>query len=55
MRETLSSPVRQPLHPLVFAAATVAGILLATALALWAIYGSAVFFETIAAGIALCF
>src|SRR6266446_5617595 len=44
MRETLSSPVRQPVHLLVFAAATVAGILLATALALWAYYGSAVFF-----------
>ena len=32
-----------------------AGILLALAVALWAHYGSAVFFEMIAAGIAACF
>ena len=49
MREMLSSPVRQPVNPLVVAAATVVGILLASALALWAYYGSAVFFETVAA------
>jgi hypothetical protein len=35
--------------------AVVVGILLATTLVLWAQYGGAVFYEMIAAGIALCF
>jgi len=35
--------------------AAVAGLLVAAALALWAHYGTAVFFEIIAAGIAACF
>jgi hypothetical protein len=33
----------------------VAGLLVAATLALWAHYGTAVFFEIIAAGIAACF
>jgi hypothetical protein len=33
----------------------VAGVLIAAALVLWAHYGTAVFFEMIAAGIAACF
>ena len=33
----------------------VAGVLIAAALVLWAHYGTAVFFEIIAAGIAACF
>jgi len=33
----------------------VAGVLIAATLALWAHYGSAVFFEIVAAGIAACF
>ena len=33
----------------------VAGVLFAAALVLWAHYGTAVFFEMIAAGIAACF
>ena len=41
-------------RPLVLVAA-VAGVLIAGTLALWAHYGSAVFFEMIAAGIAACF
>jgi hypothetical protein len=35
--------------------AVVAGVLIAATLALWAHYGTAVFFEIIAAGIAACF
>jgi hypothetical protein len=33
----------------------VSGVLIAAALALWAHYGTAVFFEMVAAGIAACF
>jgi hypothetical protein len=36
-------------------AATVGGLALLAAVALWFHYGTAVFFETIAAGIASCF
>jgi hypothetical protein len=35
--------------------AGLAGVLIAATLALWAHYGTAVFFEIIAAGIAACF
>ena len=35
--------------------AAIAGVLVAATLALWAHYGTAVFFEIIAAGIAACF
>jgi hypothetical protein len=35
--------------------AAVAGLLVAATLVLWAHYGTAVFFEIIAAGIAACF
>ena len=38
-----------------WAAATVASIMLLAALALWAHYGTAVFFEMIATGFAGCF
>jgi hypothetical protein len=44
------SPVSRPL----IACAALAGALLVAALALWGHYGTAVFVETIAAGIALC-
>lgn len=37
------------------AAAGLSGVLVAGALALWATYGSAVFFEMIAAGFRACF
>ena len=40
--------------PLIVVAA-VCGLLIAATLALWAHYGTAVFFEIIAAGIAACF
>jgi hypothetical protein len=39
----------------IWGAAGVAGLLFAAALALWFHYGTAVFFETIAAGFASCF
>jgi hypothetical protein len=42
------------MRPLVLAAA-VLGVLMAATLALWAHYGSAVFFEMIKAGLAACF
>jgi hypothetical protein len=41
-------------RPLMLVAA-VAGVLVAATLALWAHYGTAVFYEIIAAGIAACF
>jgi hypothetical protein len=41
-------------RPLLVVAA-VAGVLIAATLALWAHYGTAVFLEIIAAGIAACF
>jgi hypothetical protein len=43
------------LRPVVLALALVAGVLLAATMALWAHYGTAVFYEIIAAGIAACF
>jgi hypothetical protein len=52
MAEILSS--RSMTRPLMLAAGVV-GVLLAATLALWAHYGSAVFFEMIRAGLAACF
>jgi hypothetical protein len=43
------------LRPVVLVLALVAGVLLAATMALWAHYGTAVFYEIIAAGIAACF
>jgi hypothetical protein len=50
----VASPSNSSVRPLVWAAVAV-GMLLAAAVALWVHYGSAVFFETIRAGIAMCF
>jgi hypothetical protein len=52
MPETASTA--PPIRPLVLFAGA-AGIAVAGAIALWAHYGTAVFFEMIAAGIAACF
>jgi hypothetical protein len=41
--------------PAVWAGAAIVGALAAGAVVLWAHYGSAVFFEMIMAGLALCF
>jgi hypothetical protein len=43
------------MHPAVWAGAGVGGALTAVAALLWAHYGSAVFFEVIAAGLASCY
>ncbi len=50
---TVSAPTTLMSRPLIVIAA-VAGVLLAATLALWAHYGTAVFYETIVAGIAAC-
>jgi hypothetical protein len=51
--ETLPSPRRLPLAGVI--GVGVAITLLATAVWLWASYGTTVFFEMLAAGIAACF
>ncbi|HKA80047.1 MAG TPA: hypothetical protein VKD43_08430 [Xanthobacteraceae bacterium] len=53
MPETVSAPPSQPSRPLLLIAAVV-GILLAGTVALWAHYGTAVFYEMIVAGLAAC-
>ena len=53
MPETASVSTPPLSRPLVIIAAAV-GILLAGTVALWAHYGTAVFFEMVAAGIAAC-
>jgi len=53
MSEIASASAHRLSRPLVIIAAGI-GILLAATLALWAHYGSAVFYETILAGIAAC-
>ncbi|MFZ1096770.1 MAG: hypothetical protein WAN75_47365 [Xanthobacteraceae bacterium] len=53
MSEIASAPAHRLSRPLVIIAAGL-GMLLAGTLALWAHYGSAVFYETILAGIAAC-
>jgi hypothetical protein len=52
MTETAAVPTRVS-RPLL-AAGALAGLLVAGTLALWAHYGTAVFYEMILAGIALC-
>jgi len=53
MPETASAATSLLMRPLVLVAAA-AGIVLAGTLALWAHYGTAVFYEMIVAGIAAC-
>jgi len=55
MPDIVSPPLRLTSRPLMLGAAVVAGMLLAAAVALWAYYGSAVFYEMILAGLAACF
>lgn len=54
MPETVSTPTAGYGRALLLVAAAI-GILLAGTVALWAQYGTAVFFEMIAAGFAACF
>jgi hypothetical protein len=52
----IASSLRPSERPLLLtAAAVVAGMLVAATSALWAYYGSAVFFDMIVAGLAACF
>jgi hypothetical protein len=51
MRLTATTP---RISPAMVAVSAAVGLLLAATLALWAHYGTAVFFETIVAGIAAC-
>jgi hypothetical protein len=53
MPETVSAATPLSSRPLVVIAAAV-GVLLAATLALWAHYGTAVFYEMIVAGLAAC-
>ena len=53
--ELTNSEVATPSRNALLAVAGVVGFLLAGTVALWAHYGTAVFFEMIAAGIAACF
>ena len=55
MPEVAADTPRLAARPVVLALALLAGVLLAATLALWAHYGTAVFYEIIAAGIAFCF
>ena len=50
-----SSSLRTVLRPPVVTVAAIVGVLMAATLALWAHYGTVVFYETILAGIAACF
>jgi hypothetical protein len=53
MAETATAPTPRLARPLLIAA-VVGAVLVAGALALWARYGTAVFYEMILAGLALC-
>jgi hypothetical protein len=53
MPDVASAPIPHISRPLLFIAA-VAGILLAGTVALWAHFGTAVFYEMIVAGLAAC-
>jgi hypothetical protein len=54
MPDAALGPPRHVSRPMLLVAA-VAGMLVAATVALWVHYGTAVFFEVIAAGIAACF
>jgi len=54
MTETATVPTLRNWRPLAIVAGAI-GVLMAGTLALWAYYGTAVFYEIIAAGIAMCF
>jgi hypothetical protein len=58
MERSIPSPAnvsRLAARPVAIALVTGAGIVVAATLALWAHYGSAVFYEMIATGLAACF
>ena len=51
---SISTPLRRAARPILLAAGAM-GLVLAGTVALWAHYGTAVFFETIRAGLVACF
>jgi hypothetical protein len=55
MSESMQDPNHAFARPLVLSGAALLGLLLALTLALWAHYGTTVFYEVILAGIAACF
>lgn len=55
MSESVSRSLFFAPRPIVLGTAAALGALLAATLALWAHYGSAVFYEMILAGLAACF
>jgi hypothetical protein len=55
MPQTGSISTRSPPRPLALAGLAAAGLLLAGTLAMWAHYGTAVFYEIVRAGLAACF
>ena len=54
MSGTVTVPSSGVSRPVVAATATILAVLLLGTLGLWAAYGTAVFYEIIAAGMALC-
>jgi len=55
MTDDAFSTRRMVSRPPVLAVAAIVGVMMAATLALWAHYGTVVFYETILAGIAACF
>jgi len=55
MPDTVSSPPPIASRTVALAAAAFAGVAVAATLALWAHYGSTVFFEIVVAGLQACF
>lgn len=53
--ELTTSEIAAPSRNALLAAAAIVAVLLAGTVALWAHYGTAVFFETIRAGLIACF
>ena len=51
----IASSQQAPPRPLILAAAAAGGMVLGGTVALWAYFGSTVFYEMIAGGIAACF
>jgi hypothetical protein len=54
MSDAATAEARRSWRPLAIAG-SLAGLLVAATVALWAFYGTAVFYEIILAGIAMCF
>ena len=55
MPNSVISPTSTRLRPVVWAGAGLVGALMVGTILLWAHYGSAVFFEMVMSGLAMCF